>query len=169
MPTGTHETTKSKTTDWSTLPEIIAALGPFDLDPCASRSQIKGINPPCARKMFAMPEQNGLAIPWHGRVWLNPPFGKRNGVERWLERFRDHRLGVALVPARPDAKWFQRLVFGEALAILWLAGRISFLDGDGEPIRGNTVGTVLFAISEDDAACLAEAERELGGTVTWLV
>lgn len=57
---------------WLTPPEIINALGPFDLDPCC---------PPTmpwrtATQMVHWPD-DGLAVDWTGkRVWLNPPYGR---------------------------------------------------------------------------------------------
>lgn len=33
---GSHQSARAKTTTWLTPPELIQALGPFDLDPCAS-------------------------------------------------------------------------------------------------------------------------------------
>lgn len=57
---------------WLTPPEIINALGPFDLDPCC---------PPTmpwrtATQMVYWPN-DGLKVDWTGkRVWLNPPYGR---------------------------------------------------------------------------------------------
>lgn len=39
MSIGSHHSHKSGTVEWLTPPEIIAALGPFDLDPCAPIEQ----------------------------------------------------------------------------------------------------------------------------------
>lgn len=48
---------------------------------------------------------DGLASPWFGRVWMNPPY---SGVTPWVDRFIQHRHGVALVPfAR--SRWLNRL------------------------------------------------------------
>lgn len=56
--------------EWLTPPEIITALGSFDLDPCAP------ISPPwpTAVKTFTVLD-DGLKKEWYGRVWCNPPYG----------------------------------------------------------------------------------------------
>ena len=43
---------------------------------------------------------------WHGTVFMNPPFGGRNGHVPWLERFLDHGDGIAIVRAYTSAGWF---------------------------------------------------------------
>jgi hypothetical protein len=45
----------------------------------------------------------GLDVTWGGFVWLNPPYGKRNGLTPWLDRFVAHGDGIALVPDRSSA------------------------------------------------------------------
>ena len=48
---------------------------------------------------------DGLTQPWTGRVWMNPPYSK---VTPWVNRFIDHRHGIAFVPfAR--SHWLNRL------------------------------------------------------------
>ncbi|MDR0672754.1 MAG: phage N-6-adenine-methyltransferase [Zoogloeaceae bacterium] len=55
------------THDWLTPPEILDALGEFDLDPCASEFQPWRT----AKKQFTI-RDNGLTREWEGRVWCNP-------------------------------------------------------------------------------------------------
>ena len=52
-------------------PEIVSALGPFDLDPCSPVNRPW----PTAAQHFTV-RDDGLAQAWHGRVWCNPPFGR---------------------------------------------------------------------------------------------
>ena len=33
---------------------------------------------------------HGLSTSWSGFTWLNPPFGPRNGIVPWLEKFFSH-------------------------------------------------------------------------------
>jgi len=54
------------THDWLTPPEILQALGAFDLDPCASEHQPW----PTARQQLTI-RDDGLSKPWAGRVWCN--------------------------------------------------------------------------------------------------
>lgn len=67
---------------WLTPPELLTALGGFDLDPCAYHSQPWKT----AKTQYALPEHDGLLMPWEGRVWCNPPYGKE--TKKWIERMR---------------------------------------------------------------------------------
>jgi hypothetical protein len=107
---------------------ILDGLGPFDLDPCASDPRPWD----CAATNYTEFE-NGLLLPWHGRVWLNPPFDRRS-IGLWIGRMALHGHGTALVHARTDTKWFQH-IWDEATALFFFAGRIAFLRPTGEPTR----------------------------------
>lgn len=65
----------SNTPEHPSPPEIVEAaryvLGGIDLDPASSREFNKQVR---ARKIFTE-KQDGLARPWSGRVYLNPPGG----------------------------------------------------------------------------------------------
>ena len=62
--------TESSTNVWLTPRNVLDLLGDFDTDPCAAT-----IRPwDCARVNYTV-EDNGLILPWKGRVWLNPPYG----------------------------------------------------------------------------------------------
>jgi predicted RNA methylase len=37
--------------------------------------------------------------PWSGTVFMNPPFGRRNGHVPWLRKFLAHGDGIAIVRA----------------------------------------------------------------------
>lgn len=56
--------------EWLTPPEIIKALGQFDLDPCAPV-----VRPWDTAERHYSIKDNGLMLPWSGRVWCNPPYG----------------------------------------------------------------------------------------------
>lgn len=85
--------------DWLTPPEILRALGTFDLDPCSPTDR-----PWDTAKIHYTKIDDGLAKPWHGRVWLNPPYG--NKTKSWLSRLALHGNGIALVFARTETKSF---------------------------------------------------------------
>ena len=61
---------RGATDEWLTPPYIINALAPFDLDPCAPV-----IRPWATARRHLTIEDDGLAHPWTGFVWCNPPFG----------------------------------------------------------------------------------------------
>ena len=130
--------------EWYTPDAIVRALGAFDLDPSAGPKAH-------AARNIRQPE-DGLAVPWAGRVWLNPPY---SNVHEWLAKFQRHANGVALVNARPETQWFQRLC-AEAAAVLWLRGRVQFERPDGT--RGHTtVGSVLVAYGQHNAEALRKS------------
>lgn len=120
---------------------ITRALGEFDLDPCAGPSRH-------ARRNIRAP-RDGLAAPWSGRVWLNPPY---SNIHDWLARFVEHGNGIALVNARCETKWFQRIA-RHASAILFPAGRIEF-ERPGKTESHPPCGSALIAIGKRNAGAL---------------
>lgn len=131
---------------WLTPPEIIKALGLFSLDPCAPADRPWDT----AYEHYSLPDQDGLAMPWFNRVWLNPPYGAHTSA--WLEKMADHGCGTALVFARTETKMFQRFVWPCASAVLFMANRPHFHHADGRRAKGNSGGPmVLIAYGEGDA------------------
>lgn len=131
-----------KTTTWLTPPELIDALGPFDLDPCC---------PPVmpwrtAARMIQEPEC-GLTTEWprDAFVWMNPPFS-RGERERWMEKLANHPGGgIMLVPAATETKAFQNYVLGwDNTSVFWLRGRPHFYNEKGERARGAVSGPVCL-------------------------
>lgn len=141
---------EGRTDEWLTPPEILSALGPFDLDPCAP------INRPwdMAARHYTVAD-NGLALPWEGRVWLNPPYGQETG--KWLERLSMHRNGIALIFARTETDMFHRWGWDCADAMLFLRGRLHFHNVKGERAKANAGGpSVLIAYGQENAVSLRE-------------
>lgn len=113
------------THDWLTPPEILRALGTFDMDPCASQFQPWRT----ASTQFTIVD-DGLARDWVGRVWCNPPYGPH--AEKFLKRMADHGNGILLIFARTETKAFQQCCWARAHGMLFMAGRIKFrLPGGG--------------------------------------
>lgn len=125
------------TCEWLTPPEIIAALGPFDLDPCVPIRQPW----PTAREVFTLSD-DGLQQEWRGRVFLNPPYGRETW--KWMRRLAEHGNGIAMIFARTDTEGFHRWVFGRADAILFMRGRPHFHHANGERAKGNSGGAVCL-------------------------
>lgn len=117
MSMGGHHSHRMGTDEWLTPPEILEALGPFDLDPCAPSTRPW----PMAAQHYSK-EDDGLLRPWEGRVWLNPPYGLE--AERWLRRLAIHGNGIALIFARTETEAFFSQVWERADAILFLRGRL---------------------------------------------
>ncbi len=143
---GGHQSARSQTDTWLTPPHIIEALGgweSFDLDPCGFASWLT------ARQMVVLPS-DGLAEDWHGRVWLNPPYGLE--TFDWLARLADHANGVALIFARTETAGFVEQVWGRADGLLFLAGRLHFHKPDGSRAATNSgAPSVLVAYGHANA------------------
>lgn len=127
---GGHQSANMLKDEWLTPPDLLAKLGEFDLDPCAP------VSPPwrTAKKQFSI-QDNGLAQPWHGRVWLNPPYGSETGT--WLKRLADHGDGIALIFARTETTMFFDHVWEKASALLFIRGRLTFHHVDGRKAAAN--------------------------------
>lgn len=146
----TRELLTHKSVEWYTPSWIFAALGlNFDLDPASPHDFITAV--PAAAKYTVF--DNGLKKPWFGRVWLNPPYGKKTPV--WMNRMIQHNNGIALVFSRTDARWFQDAMKAAA-AILFISGRIEFVPGrENQHKRSRCgAGTALFAFGPECAASL---------------
>ena len=125
-----HEPSIGASDDWYTPPAMFDAIGlTFDLDPC---SPGEGHWVP-ARRVFTKAD-DGLAQPWSGLVWCNPPFGARNGHVPWLRKFLEHGNGIALVRAYTSAGWFHDWAV-RAESMVFPRGKTKFVRPDG------TVGT----------------------------
>ena len=139
--------------EWLTPPEIVRALGTFDLDPC---SPVNRPWPTALRHLTV--EDDGLMHEWQGRVWLNPPYGDETGV--WLRRLADHGNGVALVFARTETVWFFDAVWRRAAAVFFFRGRVAFYHVTGE--QGDAAGapSCLVAYGADNVHALRDSGIE---------
>ena len=148
MGMSSHQSARMKNDEWLTPPEIMRALGDFDLDPCSPINRPW----PTAAEHYTVAD-NGLAKPWFGRVWCNPPFGREAVV--WLERMKDHGNGVALIPARTETAMFYKTVWGHADAVCFLRGRPHFHSVDGRRAPFNSGAPIaLVAYGESNRITL---------------
>lgn len=135
--------------EWYTPKFIFDALGvQFDLDPCApSREHWTPAN------THLIKEDDGLSADWNGSVWMNPPFGGRNGQNIWLEKFIKHGNGIGLVAARTSSGWFHEYI-PKMDAILFPKGKTKFIRPDGTEGKSPGTGVVFFAIGKECAEAL---------------
>lgn len=153
-----HEQCVGATDEWYTPPHVFEAMGVrFDTDVASPGAKVVPWIP--ARHHVT---RNSLRLQWSGFVWMNPPFGGRNGLVPWLEKFFRHGDGVCLVPDRTSAPWWQWAA-SRAERILFVAPKIKFIGADGVPGRSPAQGTCLMSRgSKGRAAVTAAAGRGLG-------
>lgn len=129
--------------EWLTPPEIIKALGDFDLDPCAPTDETRPW--PTAKKHYSILD-NGLIKPWQGRVWCNPPYGPKTG--EWMARCSAHGNVTALIFARTETRQFFDSIWPKAKAVCFIKGRLSFYHVTGK--KGGTAGAPSMLVTWDD-------------------
>lgn len=113
--------------------------GPFDVDLAADAD-----NALC--EQYITREENALSKSWgsYGRTgWCNPPY---DNIEPWiLKAALERRHGfttVLLIPAF-NGEVYHQTTFDEAGAIRFIVGRLGFHRPSGEPVQGNTRGSML--------------------------
>lgn len=127
----------------------------FDLDPCQPEAGRAFLSVPTDQ--FYTPSDDGLEKPWSGFVWVNPPFGGRNGVVPWLRKFMGHGDGVCLVNALTSAGWFHDWA-PYADAMLFPRGKTKFVRPDGSRGSSPANGVVLLACGERGVRALLNAQ-----------
>lgn len=140
-----------KSDEWFTPAYVFDALGTtFDLDVASAWPGPTHV--PAHEKIY----RDSLNQPWVGLIWMNCPFGKRNGVKPWLDKFFAHGDGVALVPDRTSAPWFQEAA-NRAFSILFVSPKIKFERPDGSLGKSPGCGTALMAAGERGHLALLNA------------
>jgi hypothetical protein len=89
---------------------------------------------------------NGLIKPWHGRVWLNPPYGGETG--KWMARAAEYGNVTALIFARTETIQFFESIWPKAKAVCFIKGRLSFYHVNGT--KGGTAGAPSMLVTWDD-------------------
>ena len=124
---------------------IFEGLGlTFDIDVAAPPGGVPWIP---AKRYFTQ-RDDGLAQPWKGLVWCNPPF---SGVGPWVNKFIRHANGLLLVPIA-KASWFAPALNSADLVWFDNGNRSFFVKADG------TLTCILFSV-----AILAIGEQAASG------
>ncbi|MGB3756514.1 MAG: DNA N-6-adenine-methyltransferase [Rivularia sp. (in: cyanobacteria)] len=123
---------------------VVQVLGAIDLDPCADDGKhIK------AAQHYTF-NDDGLTKPWHGRVYMNPPYSSPG---LWMKKLQAEfesgkvKEAIALVPAATDTNWLSPLLKTQ-LVCFW-KGRIKFLGEDYQPLRSARQSHVLVYWGEN--------------------
>jgi hypothetical protein len=155
-----HEQSVGASDEWYTPLEVFAAMHTrFDLDVSGALFYCPADE--CCERAIRC---DSLSREWNGFVWMNPPFGGRNGIVPWLDKFVRHGNGVALVPDRTSAPWWQDYAPAAEL-LLMVRQKIKFISGTGHDNRSPAQGTTLLAIGEKGQQALLNAARVGFGTL----
>lgn len=156
---GGHQSHAMMKDEWLTPPEIIKALGPFDLDPCSP------VTPPwkIAEKTYNI-NDNGLIQNWEGFVWCNPPYGKE--AASWLKKLADHNNGIALIFARTETAMFFSEIWSKASCIHFIEGRLFFYHVDGTRASSNGGAPSVLIGYGDEAVDRIKRSNIQGALVT---
>ena len=130
---------EGNTNTWFTPKWITKNLGLFDLDPCTQTYRPHDI---ALKSICEDMDKCGLSEQWHGRVWMNPPYGKMIGA--WLDKLAAHGNGIALVFSSTDTNWCQK-AFSCADAVNFIDKRIRFIQEDGTLGGSPARGSILLA------------------------
>lgn len=163
--------------EWYTPSEFLDAarcvLGGIDLDPASSDLAQENVK---ATRYYTL-DDDGLSKPWHGRVWLNPPYdadrvGKFVGKLCAGYAAGEIAAAILLVNNATETKWFQAAA-AVATAFCFPAGRIKFLDESGEPRGAPLQGQALLYFGTEPHTfiskfsafgfCLARPSDDVGG------
>jgi phage N-6-adenine-methyltransferase len=156
---------QSLTNEWYTPGKYLDAarivLDGIDLDPASCDEA----NETVQAADFYTEDDDGLSKDWHGRVWLNPPYGRIAGdfIEHLADQYEAGNVlgAVALVNAHcTDTRWFQRL-WDHTLC--FTDHRIDFAAGTADR-SGSTHGSV-FAYLGRNPQLFADHFAEFGAVV----
>ena len=133
-----------------TPPNIISmardTMGGIDLDPCSCKYAQKYIK---AKKYYTK-ETNGLNKRWSGKIWLNPPYMRKELTE-FIDKLcsENYSQAIVLTNNNTETKWSQRLM-ELANVICFPEGRIIFWDENGPmDVTGPLQGQMIFGIKVD--------------------
>lgn len=117
----------SESSEWYTpqhiIDRVLQVMGAIDLDPCSDSHDMPNV----PAKMLLTKEDDALSQEWHGRIYMNPPYGREIGswIEHLCQQYWECNIieAVALIPARTDTAWFKKL---RTFPRCFLWGRLRF-------------------------------------------
>lgn len=157
---------------WYTPAEIIesarAVLGEIDLDPasCLKANEI------VKATHYFTERTDGLApdLHWNGRVWMNPPFGKKAPLfmSKLVSEMKSGRTTEACVLLNQNAMtslWFDE-VYRNTSAMMISSGRMRFIPGDPEQKFSSPTSGSVVAYFGNRPEVFGEIFRRHGTVVT---
>lgn len=143
-----HVSHNSGENEWYTPPDIIErareAMGGIDCDPASSPLANRNVK----AETFYTAADDGLSRPWHGRVWLNPPYSNplcgqfAEAVALRFER-KEIEQACVLVNNATETGWFVSMS-SAASSLCLLQGRVKYLDSTGSPANSPLQGQAVI-------------------------
>ena len=139
--------------EWYTPPTIVeacrVALGAIDLDPASCEVAQREVK---AARYFTA-DDDGLAQPWAGRVFLNPPYSvktKRAFLARLAESYQAGAVTAAVAVLNVDLtpSWFEPLRPLYA-AKATIRGRVNFYKAHPEDMRNPAFGSSIVYLGPE--------------------
>ena len=141
------------------LEPLYSVFGVFDLDLCSPTSNSR--TAPVRAKVHYTEDDDGLALPWFGTVFMNPPYGR--SLAQWTAKAKleveqgNAEVIVGLLPARPDTVYWHRDIAGSA-NIFFLKGRLKF--GNTEQVAPFPSCLILWGGSDEVITAMQAALPE---------
>lgn len=149
---GQFRTSFTGENEWFTPVEYIEAarqvLEQIDLDPASSEFGQNRIR----ASFFYTVHDDGLQKPWHGKVWLNPPYSQPLIAQFAKKVVLEYKAGniteaIILTHNYTDTSWFH-LIESVASLICFTRGRVRFEAQDGT-IAAPTQGSAFFYLGQN--------------------
>lgn len=132
-------------------------MGSVDLDPASCDTANETV---MATTYFDF-QDDGLSLPWHGNVWLNPPYGRQ--APKWVEHLLEQSLAgevkQAVVPlslSTVSTVWFSPLW---DYPLCFTDHRIDFSSPVGSQRGGSPGGSVFVYLGDDEQAFAREFSK----------
>lgn len=132
---GARDDVDDRGTEWAFIRELEDRFGTFTLDAAAAKHNAKA-------KRYYTRDDDGLAQPWTGRVWCNPPYSDcgawvRKAWEEWnRNRGLSGSLQIAMGDATPPPEAIVMLLPANRVEQVWWQEHVEpFRDRPGSPLR----------------------------------
>lgn len=156
----------SESVEWYTpgryLEAVREVLGEIDLDPASNAVANKWVQ----AKTFYTAADDGLSRDWHGRVFMNPPYGKTSDGDSAAEMFCAKALAeydtgtiesaIILVNSLHSQAW-QAQLYDQPICLV--DHRIQFISGDGEENKNPTTQNMFVYLGREPERFAAAYSR----------
>jgi len=123
-PQNTDEWYTPDTAEQPVLSLVVAVMGAIDLDPCSNSQR----SVPAARHYTL--QDDGLAQPWYGRIFMNPPYSKPlPWVKKLVDSYQSGEVSeaIALLKAGTESNKGTGRLLAHAEAVARWDGRLKFV------------------------------------------